>query len=155
MSIFRQDPVERVTALIQPFMPDVFKVDYFPDFPRRDGGTFRWFQIVFAVGPGDDATVRSQVHSLFERILPTISDLSVARDAEQISLRARRRVPESPLYCPEHPLMFIEGFWPGSALAIMRQRGDFSAWASECSIYINRFDLHDPLTRGYDPQPIT
>ena len=54
-----------------------------------------------------------------------------------------------------NPLMFIEGFWPGSALATMRQRGDFSAWASECSTYVNRFDRHDALTRGYDPQPAT
>lgn len=136
-------------------MPDVFKVDYFSDFPGRDGGTFRWFQVVFVVGPGHDATVRAQVHSLFERILTSISDFSVARDAEQVGLRARRWVPESPRYRPEHPVMFIEGFWPGSALATMRQRGDFSTWASECSTYVNRFDGHDPLTRGYDPQPVT
>lgn len=149
MSIFRRDPVKRATATLGPFMPDVFKVEYYPDFPRGDGSTFRWFQVVFAVGPGDGIMVRAQVHLLFERILQSISALSAARDAEHVSLRARRRVPEEPRYRPEHPLMFIEGYWPGSALATMRQRRDFSAWASECSTYVNHFDQHDPLTRGW------
>jgi hypothetical protein len=136
-------------------MPDVFKVDYFPDFTRLGGGTFRWFQVLFAVGPGDDATVREQVHLLFEGMLPTISDMSIVRKAEQVSLRARRRVPESPCYHPDNPVMFIEAFWHGSALAAMRDRGDFSTWASECFSYVNRLDPHDPLTRSYASQTTT
>jgi hypothetical protein len=147
--------VEHGTSLLRSLMPDVFKVDYLPDFPRPDGGTARWFQIVFAVGPGDDATVRAQVHSLFERMLPVLSDLSEVRKADFVSLRARRRVPESPLYRPEYPLMFIESSWVGSAIAAMRERRDFSSWAKECAEYHNKFDGNDPLTRYYKLQPAT
>jgi hypothetical protein len=135
--------------MLKPFMPDEFKVEYWPSFPRTDSSTFRWFQVIFAIGPGDDATARAEVHSLFERILIEISDISIVRHAEQVSLRARRRVPDSPLYREDHPFMFIESSWTGSVLACMRKQHDFSGWACSCSAYVNRFDLCDPLTRGH------
>jgi hypothetical protein len=154
MSIFRKDPAERGTSLLRSLMPEAFKVIYIPDFPRLVGGTGHWFQVVFAVGPGDDAAVRAEVHSLFERMLHILSDLSAVREADQVSLRARRRVPESATCRPEHPLMFIEASWAGATIEALRERQDFSSWARELSEYSNWFDQNDPLTRSYERQPI-
>jgi len=151
----KEDPVEVSASLLRPFMPDVFKVDYLPEFPRPYGGTGRWFQVVFAIGPGIDAAVGAEVHSLFERILLVLSDLTVVRNADAVSLRARRRIPESPLYRPDHPLIYIESSWTGAAITAMYERREFSSWASMCSDYINRFDRNDPLARRYEPDSIT
>jgi len=154
MSLFRDDPVKHGTSLLRPLMTDVSKVTYDPAFPRSNGSLARWFQVAFAVGPGDDTTVLADVHSRFEQMLSVLSDLPAVRNADVVSLRARRRVPESPLYRPEHPLMFIEGEWLGAAIASMRELHDFSSWAKECCTYRDHFDGNDPLAHAYKPRSI-
>jgi hypothetical protein len=135
-------------------MPGHFRADYIPDFPRRDGSTARWFQVVFAVGPGDAATLRTQVHDLFPRLLDTLSGVRLATDADLISLRARRHCPDSAIYHPERPFMFIEVDWSGTAFRSMRDHRDFSLWPSECIMYQNHFDAHYAFTRQYEGQPV-
>jgi hypothetical protein len=135
-------------------MPDRFRADYIPDFPRRDGSAARWFQVVFAVGPGDATLLRTQVHELFPRMLAAVSDIPLATDADLISLRARRHCPDSEIYRPEHPFMFIEADWSGTAFRSMRQHRDFSVWPAECITYRNHFGAHDVLTRQYSGQSI-
>jgi hypothetical protein len=133
----------RVTALLQPLFPDLFRVIYDPAFPRPDGSRFPWLQVVFAVGPADDATARTHVHERFVQLLATLAPLREAQHAEVFSLRARRHVP--PRTAPDHPHMFIECAWHGLAVADMQRTQNFSAWHSHCFFYVNRFDRHDPL----------
>jgi hypothetical protein len=154
MSDSTHHDIERAEALLRPLMPGIFRVSYLPDMPRRDRTPARWFQVVFAVGPGDAPTLRTQVHALFPAMLAALSGLPLATDADIISLRARRHCPESSIYNPEHPFMFIEADWTGSTFRTMRQRSDFSTWGSECLSYRNHFDRDDPFTRQYAGQLI-
>src|SRR5438105_3413243 len=125
MSFFYRNPERRATKLLLPVFPDAFNVTYDPAFPRFPRGTFALFQVVFAVGPGDDSSVRAQVHQCFERTLRVISVIPALRKADCIALRARRRVPDDPLCKPHHPIMFIEATWPGTAIDAMRKNGNF------------------------------
>ncbi|NDF00370.1 MAG: hypothetical protein EB034_19195 [Verrucomicrobia bacterium] len=136
-------------------MPGLFRVIYDPEMPQRDGTPFRWFQVVFAVGPGDAGNLRSQVHALFPRTLTTLSQAPLAADAQVISLRARRFCPDTKILDPAHPVMFIEVEWASSALRAMHQRNDYSTWSGECLTYRNHFDRADPLTRQYTRQLMT
>ena len=135
----------RVTALLQPHFTDLYRVVYDPAFPRADGSTFPWIQVVFAVGPADDAAARIEVHERFVLLLTTVAQLPEVQRADTVSLRARRRVP--PQSAPDHPHMFIECAWRGSAVADLHQTHSFSDWHSRCHYYVNRFDSLDPLTR--------
>lgn len=131
----------RVTELLRPLFPDLFAVSYLPSFPRPDGSLVSIFQVVFAVGPGEDAVTRTAVHDRFQQLLRLLSPLPEAQRSE-VALRARRHVP--PRSRPDHPHMFIEGAWHGSELSAMR-RDDFSSWHSHCYLYVNRFDRDDVL----------
>jgi len=134
-------------------MPDRFSAIYTPDMPGRGGTSFRWFQVVFAVGPGDGVILRAQIHELFPRILAVLSPLALASEADLISLRARRFIPDSKLG-DDHPFMFIEAEWTGSTFRLMRERGDFSGWASERLSYQNRIDKEDAFNKQYSGQVI-
>ncbi len=127
--------------MLQPFFTDLFAVSYHPAFPRPDRSTVSIFQVVFAVGPGEDAATRATVHERFQQLLRLLSPLPEVQQSE-IALRARRHVP--PRSRPDHPHMFIESAWHGSELSVMRS-DDFSSWHSHCSFYFNRFDRNDPL----------
>lgn len=131
----------RVTELVRPCFTEIFWVNYLPSFPRPDRTLMSIFQIVFAVGPGDDDSTRAAVHERFRQLLPLISSLPEAQRSE-VALRARRHVP--PRSRPNHPHMFIECAWHGTELAAMRS-DDFSSWHSHCYFYVNRFDRNDPL----------
>ena len=139
--------IEEAEGLLRPVMPDVFRVTYTPDMPSRDGTSFSWFQVVFAVGPGGSPDLRKQVHDLFPRMLGVLSKVSLAREADFVSLRARRFCPETKNLDPKHPVMFIEADWRGSALKSTSQSEDFSDWMERCVAYRNNFDGDDPLTR--------
>ena len=131
----------RVTELLQPYFTDLFAVSYHPSFPRPDRSTVSIFQVVFAVGPGNDTATRAAVHERFRQLLRLLSAVPEAQRSE-VSLRARRHVP--PRSRPDHPHMFIECAWHGSELAAMH-RDDFSSWHSHCYLYVNRFDHNDSL----------
>jgi hypothetical protein len=139
----QQSVERRVTALLQPLFTDLFRVIYDPAFPRADGSTFSWFQVVFAVGPEADATARTQVHERFVQLLTALAPLPEVQHADTISVRARRHVP--PHSAPDHPHMFIECAWRGDALADIQRTQSFASWHSRCYYYVNRFDSHDPL----------
>lgn len=141
-----QELVERrVTSLLQPDYPDLFRVIYDPAFPRGDGSTAPWFQVIIEVGPADEATARAQVHKRFVQLLATISPLPEAQHAQTVSLRARRHVP--PNSPPDHPFMFIECAWQGATVVEMQRTQNFAAWHSYCYYYVNRHNKLDPLTR--------
>lgn len=131
----------RVTELLQPLFTDLFAVSYQPSFPRPDGSLVSIFQVVFAVGPGEDAATRATVHERFQQLLRLLTALPEAQQSE-VALRARRHVP--PRSRPDHPHMFIESAWHGSELPAMRS-DDFSSWHSHCYFYVNRFDRDDSL----------
>jgi hypothetical protein len=135
-------------------MPDRFSATYIPDMPRRDDTRFRWFQVVFAVGPGDTIVLRTQVHELFPRMLATLAQVLLATEADFLSLRARRFCPDTKVLDPAHPVMFIEADWAASAFRAMRRASDFSTWASECATYRNHFDRDDPFTRQYSGEAV-
>ena len=130
-------------------MPGRFHVSYDPAFPRSKGGAFRWFQVVFEVGPGEDSTIRTQVHNLFEKILTALADLSLVCESDLVTLRARRHYPDSKIYNPDHPFMFIEAEWRGSSIQAMGKQASFNSWMTTCLDYYNRFDQNDPLTKKY------
>jgi hypothetical protein len=148
MGGFEHPDVEQVETLLRPMMPDRFLVDYIPDMPRRDGKPSQWFQVVFAVGPGDVAALRKQVHELFSRTLSAISQAHLPTAADVVSLRARRIFPDSKL----DPVMFIEAEWARSGFLAMRKSGDFSGWSRECLSYCNHFDNADMFTKQYAGQ---
>jgi hypothetical protein len=131
----------RVTDLLKPYFADLFVVNYHPSFPRPDRSTFSLFQVVFAVGPGEDSDMRAAVHGRFGMLLRLLSPLPEVQSSDVV-LRARRHVPSRSR--PDHPHMFIECAWHGSKLAAMYS-ADFTSWHSHCDFYINRFDRHDPL----------
>jgi hypothetical protein len=141
--------IEQVEAQLRSFMPKRFRASYDPAFPGSNGKIFRWFQVCFEVGPGEDSFIRTQVHDLFERMLAVLSELNLVYESDHVSLRARRHYPDSKTYNPDHPFMFIEVDWSGSAIQAMRKQASFSAWAAICLTYRNCFDKNDPLTRNY------
>jgi hypothetical protein len=149
-----QQEIERAESLLRPLMQDSFRANYTPDFPRRDGSPARWFQVVFAVGPGESAALRAQVHELFPQMLAALAQVSLVAGSDLVSLGARRHCPDSEIYRPEHPFMFIEAAWSGTAVRGMRDRRDFSVWSAECITYWNHFDAQDVFTRGYAGQPV-
>jgi len=130
-------------------MPARFRVSYDPAFPGSNGKLFSWFQVVFKVGPGEDSTIRMQVHNLFERMLAAFSELNLVCESDLVSLSARRHYPDSKIYNPDHPFMFIEAEWSGSAVRAMSKQANFTSWATACLDYSNLFDRNDPLTKKY------
>jgi hypothetical protein len=136
--------IERAETLLRPIMPDKFWVTYDPAMPGSDGKPFRWFQVVFAVGPGDIATLRAQVHELFPKMLVALSPLALVREADHVSLRARRFMPD---LGTDRPFMFIQADWTGAAVRQMRDNGDFSVWAKVCLSYRNDHDKQDVLNK--------
>jgi hypothetical protein len=130
-------------------MPGAFRVVYIPDMPGRGGRAHRWFQVVFAIGPGDAKMLRLKVHGLFPVMLVEVSQLRLATEADVVSLRARRFYPDNKILDPEYAVMFIEAEWAGSVLGAMREHGDFSTWANDCLTYRNHFERDDPLTKRY------
>jgi len=147
MDDFKQPDVEQANMLLRPIMPDKFRIIYIPDMPRIDLTPARWFQVIFIVGPGDNAVLRSKVHELFPRMLCALSPVPLVSESDFISLRARRIFSD-----PNSTPMFIEAEWSGSCLQKMRLNKNFSVWSGEFISYQNRFDLKDPLTKPL-PQP--
>jgi len=151
---FTDADVERAESFLRPMIPGLFRVIYDPKMLGRDGRVHRWFQVVFAVGPGDERSLRLKVHGLFPAMLVEVSQLRLATDAHVVSLRARRFYPDMKNLDPKNPVMFIEADWAGSALGAMRERGDFSTWAIDCLSYRNHFESDDPLMKDYTGQEI-
>jgi hypothetical protein len=141
--------IEQIEAQLRPFMPRHFRVAYDPAFPSSKGDLFKWFQVIFEIGPGDDPTIRTLVHNLFERILTVLAEHNLVCESDVVSLRARRHYPDSEIYNPDHPFMFIEADWSGSAIQAMRKQASFTAWAAACLWYRNCFDKNDLLTKKY------
>ncbi len=128
-------------------MPDKFSVTYEPAMPGSNGKFFRWFQVVFAVGPGDAAALRAQVHELFPLMLAALSPLSSVQEADHITLRARRFLPD---IGADRPFMFIQADWTDVAVRRMRDNGDFAVWANECLTYRNEHDKNDTFNISKD-----
>lgn len=141
--------IKQVEAQLRSLMPGRFRVSYDPAFPSSKGDLFKWFQVVFEVGPGEDFTIRAQVHNLFEKILTALAGFSLVCESDIVSLRARRHYPDSKIYNPDHPFMFIEAEWSGSAIRAMGKQTSFASWMTACLDYHNRFDKNDPLTRKF------
>jgi len=134
----------RFTELLRPFFEnDLFRVIYDPIFPKKDGKTIAWFQVIFAVGPADHAAARLQVLRRYEDLLRVLAPHSDVQASEIIALRARRHVP--PQTTPDNPHMFIECAWSGHAVVDMLHNHAFPAWHSYCYSYVNRFDGNDAL----------
>ena len=127
-------------------MPDRFSVIYEPEMPGENGKLFRWFQVVFAVGPGDTGALRAQVHELFPKMLTALSPLASVREADVVSLRARRFLPDQDSGF-DRPQMFIQADWTGAIVRQIRGQKDFSVWANECLTYRNYQDKGDVFTR--------
>ena len=127
---------------VREVLPDMVNIMYDPAFPPTPEKTVAWYQIVFAVGPGEDEEIRSLTLSLIERLIEILVDEKVYTFAELISLRARRHVPESR---PEHPHMFIEVSWSDSDLKTMSPQ----SWHNHAGSYVNRFDRSDPLNKQW------
>lgn len=134
--------VESAETLLRPMMPDRFSVIYEPEMPGENGKLFRWFQVVFAVGPGDAAVLRAQVHELFPKMLSALSALASVREADVVSLRARRFLPDQDSGF-DRPHMFIQADWTGTTVRQIRKQKDFSVWVNECLTYRNYYDKGD------------
>ncbi len=148
MSDSKHPDVEKAETLLRPMMPDRFSITYEPAMPGSDGKLFRWFQVVFAVGPGDIASLRTQVHELFPKMLAVLSPLKSVHEADHVTLRARRFIPDLDA---DRPFMFIQMDWTGAAVRRMRDNGNFSVWANECLTYRNEHDKHDTLNKKVAP----
>lgn len=136
--------IEKAEMLLRSIMSDRFSVTYEPAMPGSDGNLFRWFQVVFAVGPGDIAALREQVHKLLPQMLAALSRLPSVQEADHITLRARRFLPDID---SDRPFMFIQADWTGAAVRRMRDNGDFSVWANECLTYRNEHDKNDAFNK--------
>lgn len=134
--------LERAEDLLRPMMPDRFSVIYEPEMPGQAGKLFRWFQVVFAVGPGDTTVLRAQVHELFPRMLAALSLLASVREADVVSLRARRYLPDQDSGF-DRPNMFIQADWTGAIIWQIRRQKNFQVWANECLAYRNYHDKGD------------
>jgi hypothetical protein len=73
-------------------------------------------------------------------MLAALSTLASVHEADHVSLRARRFIPELD---SNRPFMFIQADWTGAAVQRMRDNGDFSVWANECLTYRNKHDKQD------------
>jgi hypothetical protein len=149
---FPETQIKQAEEQLREFMPGRFHVSYDPTFPGSNGKIFRWFQVCFEVDSGEDSFIRAQVHDLFERMLTVLSDLNLVCESGHVSLRARRHFPDSKMYNPDHPFMFIEADWSGSAIQSMRKETSFPSWSVACLSYQNRFDKNDPLNK-YENDP--
>jgi hypothetical protein len=134
--------IEKAETVLGPMMPDRFSVIYEPEMPGPDGKLFRWFQVVFAVGPGDTAILRTQVHELFPKMLAALSPLASVSQADVVSLRARRFLPDQDSGF-DRPNMFIQADWAGATVRQLRGQKTFSVWANECLTYRNYHDKGD------------
>jgi hypothetical protein len=141
--------IEQIEAQLRSFMPRRFRVSYDPAFPSSKGDLCKWFQVILEIGPGEDPTIRTQVHNLFERILASLAEHNLVCESDVVSLRARRHYPDSKTYNPDHPFMFIEAEWRGSAIRMTGKQKSFNSWMTTCLDYHNRFDKNDPLTKEY------
>jgi hypothetical protein len=56
--------IEQVEVRLRLFMPDRFRVSYDPAFPGSNGKIFKWFQVVFEIGPEEASLIRTHVHNL-------------------------------------------------------------------------------------------
>ena len=138
--------IERAETLLRPLMPDRFSVIYEPEMPGEDGKIFRWFQVVFAIGPGDSADLRAQVHELFPKMLAALSPLASVHKADIVTLRARRFLPDQdPGF--DRPNMFIQADWKGAAIRQIRRQKNFAVWAGECLTYRNYHDKGDVFNK--------
>lgn len=127
-------------------MPDRFSVIYEPEMPGEDGKIFRWFQVVFAVGPGDASVLRAQVHELFPKMLSALAPLPSVREADVVSLRARRFLQDQDSGF-DRPNMFIQADWAGAMVRQLRGQRSFSVWANECVTYRNYHDKADVFNK--------
>jgi hypothetical protein len=141
--------IEQVETQLRSFMPGRFHVSYDPAFPSSNGKIFRRFQVCFEVGPGEDFAIRAQVHDLFERMLAVLVEMNLVCESNHVTLWARRHCPDSKMYNPDHPFMFIVADWSGSTIQAMRKQANFNSWATICLSYRNNFDKNDPLTKKY------
>ena len=139
--------IKQVEAQLRSFMPGRFRVSYDPAFPSSNGKIFRWFQVVFEVGPEEDSDIRAQVHELFEKMVTVLSEMNLVCESNHVSLRARRHCPDNKMYNPDHPFMFIEVDWSGPAIQAMRKQTSFPSWSVTCLSYRNCFDKNDPLNK--------
>ncbi len=134
--------IERAESVLAPLMPDRFSVIYEPEMPGPDGRLLKWFQVVFVVGPGDDAVLRAQVHDLFPKMLAALSALTSVRSADVVSVRTRRfQLHQDPIF--DRPSMFIQADWSGAVVRQNRKQRDFLVWANECLAYRNYHDKGD------------
>ena len=140
--------IEQVEMRLRSFMPSRFHVSYDPAFPGSNGKIFKWFQVAFEIGPGEDSLILTQVHHLFEKTLTILSELNLVCESDYVSLRARRHYPDLETYNPNHPFMFIETDWSGSAIRAMREQADFAVWTTTCLFYRNCRDKNDSLTKN-------
>jgi hypothetical protein len=139
-----EDVTKQATSAIQSTMTDLFTVTYDPAFPSTPTSKLSIFQVVFAVGPGEDTLMRELVHNRFQQLLTILAPFPEAQTS-RFALRARRHVPSrSP---PHHPYMFIEAWWHGEDVSTMLNQNCFDSWHSLCAAYINRFDKNDSLNK--------
>lgn len=129
-------------ALLRPIAPGKFSAIYEPEMPEEDGRLYRLFQVVFAVGPGDADVLRAQVHEILPKMLAALSPLASVQQADVVSLRARRFLPDQNPRS-DRPSMFIHVDWTGSAIRQMRKLRNFSIWSYECLAYRNYHDKID------------
>jgi hypothetical protein len=140
-----ESQIEQVENHLRTFLPARFRVSYDPSFPGSNENFFKWFQVVFEVGPAENSVAREHIHKLFERMLAILSDFNLVCESDHVSLRVRKHFPESETYNPDHPFMFIEADWNGSAIAKMKKQANFTSWTTTCLSYRNCFDRNDPL----------
>lgn len=114
--------------------------------PGENGKLFRWFQVVFASGPGDPDILRTQAHELFLQMLAALSPLASVREADVVSLRARRFLHNQDSAF-DRPSMFIQAEWTGTAVRQIRRRTDFSFLAGNCLAYRNFHDKGDVFNK--------
>jgi hypothetical protein len=133
----KQATEEMATLLLQAVLSDSFQVDYWPAFPRSDGTTFSWFQVVFAVA-NSAQDLRLFVHDKMAKILEAVAMLKDVQRADRVTLRCRRRMPDA-----NRPVMFIEAEWTGDVVANLAHSGNYSHCLKVNRRYANRFDDSD------------
>ena len=133
--------LNNVIAKFEDMFPNKCQVTYEPAFPLPDKSTRRFFQVVIAIGPGDDDVLNGQVHECVPSCLNLIRRYGFIEKVDTIGLRFRRYENNE----NQRPFMYIEMAWDRENLLEMAKEADFGNWQTWLRFYRNHCDNNDPF----------
>ena len=91
-----------------------------------------------------ESNLRAQIHELIPKLLDTLSQVKLAREAKCVGLGSMLAIPDAELDSMQRKDV-INVEWAGSDVRMMYESRDFSTWPSMCVSYHNHCDFNDEL----------